>query len=263
MKRILSIFAALLAGAASAGPADNVATVDVLPGWRTAQGTHMAALRITLQPGWKTYWRAPGDAGIPPMIDFGASDNVASAQFHWPTPQVMDQSGMRSIGYEDGVVVPVELTPSADGSLRFAGDLVIGVCDEICVPVQATFDATLPDVGQRDSAIVASLINRPSTAAEAGVTAATCAITPMDDGLTVQATLTLPYTGGSEVVVIEANDPYVWVSEADVTRSGDQLVATSDMIHASADSFALDRSALRFTVFGTDAVVDIQGCNGG
>ncbi|MCB1329838.1 MAG: hypothetical protein KDK28_10515, partial [Maritimibacter sp.] len=52
------------AGTALAGP-DLHAEVDVLPGWRQADGTHMAALRITLDEGWKTYWRAPGEAGIP------------------------------------------------------------------------------------------------------------------------------------------------------------------------------------------------------
>jgi DsbC/DsbD-like thiol-disulfide interchange protein len=175
----------------------------------------------------------------------------------------MDQSGMRSIGYTDGVTFPIELTPQNAGPITLAGDLIIGVCEEICVPVQLTFDASLPADGKRDSAIVASLINRPLTASEGGVTAATCAIAPIDDGLTVTATLTLPATGGREVVVMEASDPLVWVSESDVTRSGTQITATSDMIHASAGSFALDRSALRFTVFGSNHVVDIQGCTGG
>jgi len=263
MLKKFSLLACLMATSVQAGPADGVAQVSILPGWTTDDGTQMAAFKITLLPGWKTYWRAPGDAGIPPHIDFSASQNLASAQFHWPTPEVMDQSGMRSIGYTDGVTVPVELTPHGSGDVTLAGDLVIGVCEEICVPVQLSFNATLPGGGKRDSAIVASLINRPLTAAEGGVEAATCKISPRDDGLTVTATLTLPTTGGDEVVVIEAGDPMIWVSESDVSRSGNQLTATSDMVHAGAGAFALDRSALRFTVFGSNHVVDIQGCTGG
>lgn len=261
MMKHIALTACLIAGTAHAGPADGVASVEVLPGWQTASGTHMAALKITLLPGWKTYWRAPGDAGIPPQIDFAASQNVASAQFHWPTPKVMDQSGMRSIGYYDGVTVPIELTRQTSGPISLTGEIIIGVCEEICVPVQLSFDAALPVTGERDSTIVASLIDRPLTQTEGGVAAATCAITPIADGLAVTASVTMPNTGGDEVVVIEAGDPLVWVSESDVTRRGNQITATSDMIHASAGAFALDRSAIRITVFGSNSVVDIQGCS--
>jgi len=263
MMKHAALLACLMASTANAGPADGVAKVDVLPGWQTDQGTHMAALRITLLPGWKTYWRAPGDGGIPPQVDFSASRGIAAAQFHWPTPEVMDQAGFRTIGYHDGVTVPIELTTTGTGPLHFAGDLSIGVCEEICVPVHLSFAATLPRNGTRDSAIVASLINRPLTEFEARVTAATCSIKPIADGLSVTATLTMPSTGRDEVVVIEASDPLIWVSESDVTRSGNQITATSDLIHASTGPFALDRSAMRFTVFGSDHVVDIQGCTGG
>ena len=263
MMKKIALLACIAASSSQAGPADGVAEVSILPGWTTNAGTHMAAIRISLLPGWKTYWRAPGDAGIPPHIDFSASQNVAAAQFHWPTPSVFDDAGMRSIGYTDGVTVPIELTPQDDGAITLAGTMIIGVCEEICVPVQLSFDAMLPRGGARDSAIVASLIDRPYTSDEAGVTDVVCSISPMENGLTVTATLTMPPAGGHEVVVMEANDPMVWVSESDVTRRGDQITATSDMIHANADAFALDRSALRFTVFGADRVVDVQGCTAG
>ena len=52
----------------SAGPPEDVVQIEVLPGWQTASGTQMAALRLTLAPGWKTYWRAPGEGGIPPAF---------------------------------------------------------------------------------------------------------------------------------------------------------------------------------------------------
>jgi hypothetical protein len=64
-------------------------------------------------------------------------------------------------------------------------------------------------------------------------------------------------------VIIEAGNPEVWVSQADITRSGNQLQATVDMIHATSSSFALDRSAIRITVLGTSQAVDVQGCTAG
>ena len=63
---------------------DEVVSASVLTGWRMENGHHMAALRITLAPGWKTYWRAPGEAGIPPRFDWTGSDNLSAVTVHWP-----------------------------------------------------------------------------------------------------------------------------------------------------------------------------------
>lgn len=258
---ILSLFGT---NPATAQSLDEIARVDVLPGWETPDGTHMAGLRVTLAPGWKTYWRAPGDAGIPPHFTWSGSSNIAGAQFHWPVPQVFHQLGMRSIGYHDSVVIPIELTPTAPGEpIRMAGELNIGVCEEICVPVGLSFAADLPLAGTRDGAITASLINQPMTAAEAGVGDVTCAVSPSDTGLQVTATMQVPLTGTNEEVVIEAGDPYIWVSEPAVTRSGAQLSATATMVHSSGQAFALDRSAVRITVISATGAVDIQGCTAG
>lgn len=261
MLRTLSIIA-VLATPAAADLHQGIAQLEVLPGWQTPDGSQMAGLRITLAPGWKTYWRAPGDAGIPPQITLNGSENLGTAQIMWPVPEVFDQAGMRSIGYHDSVVIPLQVAPDGDGPLRLSGQIDIGVCEEICVPVQLDFDAVLPPSDVRDPAIVASLMNRPLSAQEAGAVA-TCAIGPNDVGLQVTVELTLPDTGGSEVVVIEAGDPQVWVSEADVTRSGNTLTATSDMVHMVQDTFAVDRSQMRITVLGETQAVDVRGCQAG
>src|SRR6056297_1113481 len=85
------------AHAEAAMPAD-VVRAEVLPGWTTGAGTRMAALRLTLAPGWKTYWRAPGDAGIPPAFDWSGSRNLKGVAFHWPAPDVFQSYGIRTIG---------------------------------------------------------------------------------------------------------------------------------------------------------------------
>lgn len=269
MKKLISILktSCLVAGLATpafAGPFDDLAQIDVIPGWQTPTGTHMAAFRVTLRPGWKTYWRAPGDAGIPAQFLWDGSENVTSVQFHWPTPLVFDQGGMQSIGYYDSLILPIELSRiDPNAPTQIAGQITIGVCEDICVPVTLPFSAELPAEGRRDGAITASLLNQPIGADEANLSNATCAISPAEDGLTVTATLTLPSTGQREDVIIEAGNPEVWVSQADITRSGNQLQATVDMIHATNSSFALDRSAIRITVLGTSHAVDVQGCTAG
>jgi len=253
-----------VAGPVFAGPLDEVVQIDVLPGWRTDAGTQMAAIRLTLAPGWKTYWRAPGEGGIPPEFSWRGSQNVSGLQFHWPVPEVSDQGGMRSYVYHDTVVIPVELTLDSAGQMTvLAGSVDLGVCDEICLPVTLDFAATLPEAGARDGAIVAALVNRPLTEAEAGVGAVTCSVTPMEQGILVTARMTLPSAGGEEAVVIEASDPQIWVSPTETMRAGGVLTASAQMIHVSGAGFALDRGAVRFTVLGRDHAVDITGCTAG
>lgn len=248
----------------SAQSFDELATIEVLPGWRTESGEHIAGLRVTLEPGWKTYWRAPGDGGIPPQFSFQGSDNITSVAPHWPVPTVFRQNGLNSVGYHDTVVFPLTVfSDNPDDEIRISGDLHIGVCEEICIPVTLPFDALLPSVGGRDAAITAALINRPLTQAEANVGSVVCTIDPINDGLSVTATMDVAPTASSEFVVIESGDANVWVSEADITRTGNSLSATVDMVHTSGNTFALDRSKVRITILGGVQAVDIQGCSAG
>jgi DsbC/DsbD-like thiol-disulfide interchange protein len=257
-----SVLALFMASPVLADPADGIVQLDVLSGWRTENGTHMAGLHLRLAPGWKTYWRSPGDGGIPPRFGWQGSQNVAGAAFHWPVPEVFDQNGMRSIGYTNVVVIPVEMSlndPSAPAQIR--GQVQIGVCEDICVPVLLDFDALLPVGGARDPGIVAALLDRPMTEGEAGVGAVTCAIDPSEDGLRLTTRVDMAPTGGDEAVVIEAGDQQVWVSQPQTWREDNALFSRSDMIHVNGGGFALNRSDVRITVLAGGKAVDIRGCD--
>ena len=257
----LSLAQSVAVGPVLADPADGVVELEVLSGWRTEAGTHMAGLQLRLAPGWKTYWRAPGDSGIPPRFGWQGSQNITGAAFHWPVPDVSYQNGMRSIGYTDVVVVPVEVALSDAGEeARMRGQVQIGVCEDICVPVLLDFDAVLPVAGGRDAAIVAGLLDRPRTAVEAGVGDVTCSVTPTQNGIEITTRVEMAPMGRRENVVIEAGDQQVWVSEPQTWREGGALFATSDMIHVNGGGFALNRSDVRITVLAAGQAVDIQGC---
>ena len=259
---LLPALACVLAQPAAAEPLPSeLITLEVLPGWRTAEGRHMAALRLTLAPGWKTYWRAPGAAGLAPIFDLGASTGITGAEVRWPVPEVFDFNGMRSIGYHDAVTIPLDL--SLDGQrARLAGEIDIGVCNEICVPVSLAFAVELPEEGRRDPFIAAALVDRPFTAEEAGAQA-TCAVVPGADSLGLTVHVAMPPLGPEEVVVIESNDLGLWVSEAASRRDGGILVATAEALARDGGPLAIDRSGLRITVLGEGKAVDIQGCQAG
>ena len=252
---------AMVAAPVLAGPTDHDAQLTVINGWQTKNGSYMAGLRIDLADGWKTYWRAPGDAGIPPLIDWTQADNIASTAFHWPVPLVFDQGGARSIGYDQTVTVPVEIfAQDPDQPIRLTGTIEIGVCDEICVPVSLDFDAPLTPAKRRNPEIMAALVNRPDTAAEAGIGAVTCAISPLSDGLQITTSIDMPSGARINAAVIETADPRIWVSQPDLAVVQGKLTATSDLIHVDGGGFAVDRAGVRITVFTDKTAIDIQGC---
>lgn len=243
---------------------DNLLSAELREGWRLSDGRQMAALHLTLAPGWKTYWRAPGEGGIPPSFDWTGSANLAGVSYHWPKPEVFDLSGMRVLGYRDELVLPIEVTPADPAqkvSLSAAIDL--GVCEEICVPVSVELSADLNTTTRPDPLIEAALASMPEAASMAGLAAARCTAEPIRDGLRMTANMTIPPVGPDEFAVVELADRSIWISPAETRRVGGNLTATADMVPPTAKPFALDRSSIRITIFGgSGRVVDLQGCTG-
>ena len=253
--------ASALPGFAQTGIGTPV-TAEILPGWTKPDGTRIAALKFTLAPGWKTYWRAPGDAGIPPQFDWSRSDNLHGVGITWPAPQVFREGGVSTIGYKDELVLPITLAPRRAGkSMKVNVTMDFGVCSDICMPQQIKVSATLNDTNTTPTpAIAAALAARAYSASEAGVTAATCDLSPSAQGLEITAQLSMPPTGGREMVVIEPGQPGIWMSETDSLRKGRSLTATGNLAALSGGTVAIDRSAITITVLGDKQVVEIKGC---
>ncbi len=240
---------------------EQIVRMDVLDGGPTAHGTYIAALRLTLSDGWKTYWRAPGDAGIPPEFNWRGSRNLGAVSINWPSPKVFDQNGMTSVGYTDQLVLPVEIAPVRAGEpVHLQGQMHFGICKDVCIPGTLSIDHQLDKTADRNPTIAAALAQRPYSESEAGVSSATCRLSPIGGGMRLEAKIMMPSAGGREFAVIEPGVPEVWVSEAETQRRGNTLVAVSDLVHVNKGSYALDRSQIRITVLGSNHSVDIQGC---
>lgn len=259
---------ALFLAAAPMAPAQempaDIVRAELRGGWRTAAGTQMAALHLSLAPGWKTYWRAPGDAGIPPRFDWSGSENIAMATIHWPKPEVFDINGLRTIGYKGDLILPVEFAPLRRGEpMSVTGRIDLGVCEEICVPMAVDVAADLPQLTRPDPVISAALARAPEAASMAGMSAARCLAEPIRDGLRLTTSITIPSLGPDEFAVVELSDQSIWVSPTENHRDGGQIVSVADLVPVDAQPFALDRSQVRVTLFGgSGRVVDLQGCTG-
>jgi len=254
----------LTAGAAPAQVADGIAEAGLLPGWRTDRGTHIAALRITLKHGWKTYWRTPGEGGIPPQFDWRGSRNVRSAEIHWPTPSIFETNGMRSAVYSGEVLLPVEFEAGDPAAPLYpVAEMSLGVCESVCVPVTLRFSAELaPHRARRDARILAAIGDRPETAAEAGAGHVSCDIQPIMDGLRIKASMALPPLGQDEFAIFELPDRTIWIGQSETRRKGEMLFASAEMVPPEARPFLLSRSDVRITVLSDDRAVSIEGCAG-
>lgn len=132
-------------------------------------------VEVRLDEGWKTYWRSPGDAGIPPFVEWGGSQNLADTEFGWPAPIRFNFYDLETFGYEKSVVFPIEAQVDRTGeavSLRARVDLL--VCDDVCIP--HSFEAALDlPAGPATPSDHANLIDRyqnqvPGDGSRAGLT---------------------------------------------------------------------------------------------
>jgi DsbC/DsbD-like thiol-disulfide interchange protein len=149
-----------VAADASAWDGGPRAAMRLIAGGRTdaaPPGTLRAGIEIRLGPGWKTYWRYPGDSGVPPRFRFDSSDNVATAAVLFPAPHGLTDEGGVSIGYKDTVILPVRVVPREPGKpvvLRL--DLDYAICEKLCVPVDAKAELALPGNGGEEAGLAAS-----------------------------------------------------------------------------------------------------------
>ncbi len=106
-------------------------------------------LEFELAPHWKIYWRAPGDAGYPPHLDWAGSDNLAGATIEWPAPERFSVLGLETVGYSGTVVLPIRAgLAHADAPLRLRTQLDYLTCSEVCVPYKTTLALDLPAQGE-------------------------------------------------------------------------------------------------------------------
>ena len=130
---------------ASSWSSDSRSVMRLIAGARGADSRDLrAGVEIKLGTDWKTYWRYPGDAGVPPRFDFARSDNVKSVKVLWPAPRrFSDESGV-SIGYKGGVIFPLVVTPADPAkpvTLRLKLDYA--VCEKICIPAEGSAELVL------------------------------------------------------------------------------------------------------------------------
>ncbi|APO50116.1 cytochrome C biogenesis protein [Bradyrhizobium diazoefficiens] len=152
---LLASSLALAARADDASPwqHDGHSAVRLLAGSRSG-AVLLGGIAFQLQPGWKTYWRTPGDSGVPPRFDFSKSENVEAVTIMWPAPLKFDDgAGGHSIGYHDQIVLPLRIVAkAADKPVTLRAEINYAVCEKLCIPVEASAELGFNSVASTEDA---------------------------------------------------------------------------------------------------------------
>jgi DsbC/DsbD-like thiol-disulfide interchange protein len=253
--------------ASAFGRSGTGAEVSLIDGWQQPDGSRVAAVEIRLDPAWHTYFRVPGEAGVPPAFDWSESENLASVRYEWPRPEIIDNYGMRSFGYVGRLVLPVLLTPKDPSApMRVSLSLSFGVCNDVCIQEDRRVATRFASDGEGDAGagrplIEAALAERARSADEAGVARVTCAVAPDGDGYALTAAVTFDRPPpGLQAVVLETAQPGLWIGDAESGTAGATVTARATLAGPGGAVPAFERQALRVTVLDEGRAVDIRGC---
>ena len=132
---------------------DGHSAVRLLAGSRSGP-VLLGGIAFQLQRGWKTYWRTPGDSGVPPRFDFSKSENVEAVTVLWPAPLKFDDgAGGHSLGYHDQIVLPLRIvTKNADKPVILRAEINYAVCEKLCIPVEASTELGFNNVASTEDA---------------------------------------------------------------------------------------------------------------
>jgi DsbC/DsbD-like thiol-disulfide interchange protein len=173
---------AAISGTAGHAADESPWSEDIRSAVRIVAGTNKvgdaklrAGIEIKMQPGWKTYWRYPGDSGVPPQFDFSGSENLKTATVLYPAPHLFTDETGQSLGYKERVIFPVAVVPQQPGKpVRLRLKIDYAVCEKLCVPAEGRAELIL---GAGNSAHNSELsaaeerVPKQVTATQAGLTA--------------------------------------------------------------------------------------------
>ncbi len=178
-------------------------------------GALRLGLAFKLEPGWKIYWRSPGDAGLPPTVDWAGTDNATIGDFSWPVPDRFELAGLETFGYEGEIVLPVAVVvphPGEPVHLKAAVDFL--TCRELCVPNDVTLDLAMP-AGLEGPGPYGDLLDRfqarvPGDGSAAGLTVEAASVGGMGKAARLDLTLRTTPALGRPDAIVEGASPVVF-----------------------------------------------------
>ena len=225
---------------------------------------HIFGLEINLEKNWKTYWRLPGKIGLKPIFNFNKSENIKIAEIIWPTPIIFGDPSLWSIGYKDGVTLPIKITPIDNSKpIKLEIEAYIGICEDVCIPY--AFDISHSVVigqNQDNHKILGAILSAPIKSNETGVQLPQCVI--RNDELTLKFNQKSVNSGleNIELFVIEVGSSVFFINSKKSYTFNDRIVASTEKDLKQELPKVLSRDKIRTTIIGSNQSLEFVGCSG-
>ncbi|WP_439358730.1 protein-disulfide reductase DsbD domain-containing protein [Bradyrhizobium sp. DASA03007] len=254
-----TLLASSLAFAARADDAspwqrDGHSAVRLVAGSRSG-AVLLGGIAFQLQPGWKTYWRTPGDSGVPPRFDFSKSDNVEAVTIMWPAPLKFDDgAGGHSIGYRDQIVLPLRIVAkAADKPVTLRAEINYAVCEKLCIPVEARAELGFNSVASTEDANLRAALDTVPKPANIGDPNPLTIRDVKRDGNKVVVDVVAPAEARNVNLFVEGPTPdWALPIPAPVQSSPADVKRFSFELEGLPPGAKPDGAALKFTLVGPD-----------
>lgn len=254
----LALAAAASVAACTVARAETASAWNQHPNSRVrliAAGDGLLGVELEMAPGWKTYWRMPGDAGVPPSFDWTGSQNIRDMDVLYPAPIAMTDQGGVAVGYKGRVVFPIRFKRTdAAAAGKVAVEFSYGVCKDVCIPVESKLVLDLPQGSADPSAVVtAALAQVPRVTREPAKTDPAL-VSAISDVAGAAPKLLLTTRGATDVFVEAPDGLYVPLAQRVEDKGG---VATYLVdLAKSPDLKELAGKTLRVTVTGPASAIE-------
>lgn len=237
------------------------AAVRLIAGTPRREGSatiHRAGVEFRLAHGWKTYWRYPGDSGLPPRFDFTGSENVKAVTIRWPAPQRLDDEAGTSIGYSRDFVLPLDIWPQ-DAAQPVALRLRIdyGICEKLCIPAEGKAELRLTGAASRHAERLATFEARVPRAARLGEAGALAIRTARREGDRMLLDVAAP--AGAKVELFAEGPSADWALPVPgpVPGASDGLARFAFKLDGLPPGATPDGATLTITAVAGDAAIEV------
>ena len=238
--------------------AAHASTVELVDGgwWK---GRRLAAVVMRLAPGWKTYWRVPGEGGLPPRFDFSGSENVKEVKVLWPAPKRYSSPVTgETIGYKHEVVFPLLVRPEdAKRPVTLRLKMDYGICGEMCMPAQAMVTITLPPEMKSAPAraTIEKWLRKTPLTDDGRVKVDSARLVKTADGMALEVALSGPDAGSVSDILVEGVELAIF-GKPEKVGERDGRVIYRIPVRGLAEEKDFRAAKLRFTILrGEKAVV--------
>jgi DsbC/DsbD-like thiol-disulfide interchange protein len=262
---VFSIFFADHQGLAEVGLISDIVSVEYIHGWTENNYDIQGAIHFRLSPGWKTYWKNPGPLGVRPIFDWTQSHNIEKIEFLWPTPEIFEQYGVRTIGYKDYLTIPIKIIKiNPVENLELKMNIEFGVCSDICLLKKAKIDIPEVPIGSpKNSKLINDAINSvPSKVIDQTISQYACVIQISDDNIILTFTAQLLQEPTAKpAMILEYTIAGLYPQDQKTTVKEQEISVEASLTNISNTMGIIERDQIRAILIMNDKGFQLNGCS--